>query len=184
MRNGEYRFGLRINPAVGLGYALGQLSIAGFSLGVGAVLFTMKVEPGSTVAVFGLGGIGLATGSTITLTGLDAVNFASAQVMSGQHFGYRLRLNRGHGLVTHLGNGTRQRTFSFVLQCSGSFFSWQIPLPFGPRQPGQFSATAANVETATNKLAAACRISVGRFAVNRVARGISDSELINRVAPP
>ena len=27
--------------------------------GIGAVAFTMKVEPGSTVAVFGLGGIGL-----------------------------------------------------------------------------------------------------------------------------
>ena len=31
----------------------------GVTTGVGAVLFTMKVEPGSTVAVFGLGGIGL-----------------------------------------------------------------------------------------------------------------------------
>ena len=31
----------------------------GVTTGVGAVAFTMKVEPGSTVAVFGLGGIGL-----------------------------------------------------------------------------------------------------------------------------
>jgi S-(hydroxymethyl)glutathione dehydrogenase/alcohol dehydrogenase len=31
----------------------------GVTTGIGAVIFTMKVEPGSTVAVFGLGGIGL-----------------------------------------------------------------------------------------------------------------------------
>jgi S-(hydroxymethyl)glutathione dehydrogenase / alcohol dehydrogenase len=31
----------------------------GVTTGLGAVMFTMKVEPGSTVAVFGLGGIGL-----------------------------------------------------------------------------------------------------------------------------
>lgn len=31
----------------------------GVTTGIGAVVFTMKVEPGSTVAVFGLGGIGL-----------------------------------------------------------------------------------------------------------------------------
>jgi S-(hydroxymethyl)glutathione dehydrogenase/alcohol dehydrogenase len=31
----------------------------GVTTGIGAVAFTMKVEPGSTVAVFGLGGIGL-----------------------------------------------------------------------------------------------------------------------------
>src|SRR5690606_20213309 len=31
----------------------------GVTTGIGAVVFTMKVEAGSTVAVFGLGGIGL-----------------------------------------------------------------------------------------------------------------------------
>lgn len=31
----------------------------GVTTGIGAVIFTMKVEPGATVAVFGLGGIGL-----------------------------------------------------------------------------------------------------------------------------
>src|SRR6266849_9182363 len=38
------------------------------------------------------------------------------------------------------GNGTRQETFSFVLQWSGRFFSAARPLPSGPRQPGQFAA--------------------------------------------
>src|SRR5206468_8857436 len=38
------------------------------------------------------------------------------------------------------GNGTRQRTLSLVLQCSGRFFSEQTPVPCGPRQAGQFSA--------------------------------------------
>jgi hypothetical protein len=44
------------------------------------------------------------------------------------------------------GNDTRQRTFSFVLQRSGRFFSAATPLPSGPRHAGQF---AADTETAS-----------------------------------
>src|SRR5688572_22683743 len=40
------------------------------------------------------------------------------------------------------GTGTRQATFSFVLQRSGRFFSLATPLPPGPRKPGQFAAHA------------------------------------------
>jgi len=40
------------------------------------------------------------------------------------------------------GSGTRQHTFSFVLQWSGRFFSVAMPLPSGPRHPGQFAAVA------------------------------------------
>src|SRR5688572_7690848 len=45
------------------------------------------------------------------------------------------------------GNGTRQATFSFVLQRSGRFFSLATPLPPGPRKPGQFAAQADEVRT-------------------------------------
>ena len=40
------------------------------------------------------------------------------------------------------GSGTRQRTFSFVVQCSGKFFSVQTPVPKGPRHADQLSARA------------------------------------------
>jgi hypothetical protein len=39
------------------------------------------------------------------------------------------------------GNAARQRTFSFVLQWSGKFFSAATPAPSGPRQAGQFAAS-------------------------------------------
>lgn len=47
----------KINPAAPLDKAC--LLGCGITTGIGAVLNTAKVEPGSTVAVFGLGGIGL-----------------------------------------------------------------------------------------------------------------------------
>src|SRR6185503_7857187 len=40
------------------------------------------------------------------------------------------------------GRGTRQRTFVFVSQRSGRFFSDVIPEPSGPRQAGQLAAGA------------------------------------------
>ena len=43
----------------------------GVTTGIGAVLFTAKVEPGSTVAVFGLGGIGLNVIQGARLVGAD-----------------------------------------------------------------------------------------------------------------
>src|SRR3974390_1671099 len=42
--------------------------------------------------------------------------------------------------LPRLGNGTRQETFSFVLQRSGRLLSAARPLPCGPRHPGQFAA--------------------------------------------
>ncbi len=45
----------------------------GVTTGVGAVLFTAKVEPGSTVAVFGLGGIGLNVIQGARLVGADRI---------------------------------------------------------------------------------------------------------------
>ncbi len=45
----------------------------GVTTGVGAVAFTMQVEPGSTVAVFGLGGIGLNVIQGARLIGADRI---------------------------------------------------------------------------------------------------------------
>ena len=45
----------------------------GVTTGIGAVAFTMKVEPGSTVAVFGLGGIGLNVIQGARLAGADMI---------------------------------------------------------------------------------------------------------------
>ena len=45
----------------------------GVTTGIGAVVFTAKVEPGSTVAVFGLGGIGLNVVQGARLVGADRV---------------------------------------------------------------------------------------------------------------
>jgi S-(hydroxymethyl)glutathione dehydrogenase/alcohol dehydrogenase len=45
----------------------------GVTTGVGAVAFTMQVEPGSTVAVFGLGGIGLNVIQGARMVGADRI---------------------------------------------------------------------------------------------------------------
>jgi len=45
----------------------------GVTTGIGAVVFTAKVEPGSTVAVFGLGGIGLNVVQGARLVGADRI---------------------------------------------------------------------------------------------------------------
>lgn len=45
----------------------------GVTTGIGAVLFTAKVEPGSTVAVFGLGGIGLNVIQGAKMVGADRI---------------------------------------------------------------------------------------------------------------
>jgi S-(hydroxymethyl)glutathione dehydrogenase/alcohol dehydrogenase len=45
----------------------------GVTTGVGAVLFTAKVEPGATVAVFGLGGIGLNVIQGAKMVGADKI---------------------------------------------------------------------------------------------------------------
>jgi len=45
----------------------------GVTTGVGAVAFQMKVEPGSTVAVFGLGGIGLNVIQGARMVGADRI---------------------------------------------------------------------------------------------------------------
>lgn len=61
----------RINPAA----PLDKVCLLGCSIttGIGAVLNTAKVRPGSTVAVFGLGGIGLAVIQGAVMAGADRI---------------------------------------------------------------------------------------------------------------
>ncbi|MEM1403187.1 MAG: S-(hydroxymethyl)glutathione dehydrogenase/class III alcohol dehydrogenase [Pseudomonadota bacterium] len=62
----------------------------GVTTGVGAVAFTMKVEPGSTVAVFGLGGIGLNVIQGAKMVGagrIIGVDLNSDRDALGRHFG-------------------------------------------------------------------------------------------------
>lgn len=62
----------------------------GVTTGIGAVAFTMKVEPGSTVAVFGLGGIGLNVIQGARLVGASriiGVDTNPAKEALGRQFG-------------------------------------------------------------------------------------------------
>ena len=62
----------------------------GVTTGIGAVAFTMKVEPGSTVAVFGLGGIGLNVlqgAKMVGATRIIGVDLNPAKVPLAEKFG-------------------------------------------------------------------------------------------------
>src|SRR5262245_1092710 len=66
----------------------------------------------------------------------------------------RIRLPQAIGVeLPRSGNGTRQATFSFVLQRSGRFFSAATPLPPGPRHPGQFAPGTGEVSATNPKTA-------------------------------
>lgn len=62
----------------------------GVTTGIGAVIFTMKVEQGATVAVFGLGGIGLNVIQGARLAGADkiiGVDLNNDRMILGEQFG-------------------------------------------------------------------------------------------------
>ena len=69
----------------------------GVTTGVGAVLNTAQVEPGSTVAVFGAGGVGLAAIQGARIAGarmiiaVDVVERSSPRPRAGRH-AHRRRL--------------------------------------------------------------------------------------------
>jgi len=70
----------------------------GVTTGVGAVAFTMKVEPGSTVAVFGLGGIGLNVIQGARMVGADriiGVDLNPAKAELARRFGMTDFVNPG-----------------------------------------------------------------------------------------
>ena len=76
----------------------------GVTTGVGAVLFTMKVEPGSTVAVFGLGGIGLNViqgAAMVSASRIIGVDINPSRVELAKQFGMTDLVNpKDHDNVT------------------------------------------------------------------------------------
>jgi S-(hydroxymethyl)glutathione dehydrogenase/alcohol dehydrogenase len=79
----------------------------GVTTGIGAVAFTMKVEPGSTVAVFGLGGIGLNViqgAKMVGATRIIGVDLNSDREALGRHFGMTDFVNPSEceNLVDHI----------------------------------------------------------------------------------
>ena len=79
----------------------------GVTTGIGAVAFTMKVEPGSTVAVFGLGGIGLNViqgAKMVGATRIIGVDLNPEREALGRHFGMTDFINPSacDNLVDHI----------------------------------------------------------------------------------
>jgi S-(hydroxymethyl)glutathione dehydrogenase / alcohol dehydrogenase len=86
----------------------------GVTTGIGAVLNTAKVEPGSKCVVFGLGGIGLNVIQGLRLAGADmivGVDLNNAKKQWGERFGMTHFVNPkevGSDLVAHLVNMTKR----------------------------------------------------------------------------
>ena len=68
----------KINPAAPLDKAC--LLGCGVTTGIGAVLNTAKVEAGSTVAVFGLGGVGLSCIQGAVMAGAERIRSEERRV--------------------------------------------------------------------------------------------------------
>jgi S-(hydroxymethyl)glutathione dehydrogenase/alcohol dehydrogenase len=80
----------------------------GVTTGIGAVMYTAKVEPGANVVVFGLGGIGLNVVQGAKIAGADkiiGVDINPAREALGKTYGMTHFVNPedvGDGLVAHL----------------------------------------------------------------------------------
>ncbi len=79
--------------------------------GAGIVLNTLKVQPGNSVAIFGVGGIGL---SAVLAAGLMNATPAIAVDV----FDYKLKLARDVG-ATHLINASQEDPLATILQITG-----------------------------------------------------------------
>ena len=94
----------------------------GVTTGIGAVLFTAKVEPGSTVAVFGLGGIGLNVIQGARLVGADriiGIDLNPARAGLGEKFGMTDFINPAEtddvvGAIVDLTNGGVDYSFECI----------------------------------------------------------------------
>ncbi len=94
----------------------------GVTTGIGAVLFTAKVEPGSTVAVFGLGGIGLNVIQGARLVGADriiGIDLNPARASLGAKFGMTDFINPAEtddvvGAIVDLTNGGVDYSFECI----------------------------------------------------------------------
>ena len=103
----------------------------GVTTGIGAVLNTAKVEPGSTSVVFGLGGIGLNVIQGLRLAGADmiiGVDINAAKKQWGERFGMTHFINPkelGGDLVAHLVNITKRGAdqiggADYTFDCTGN----------------------------------------------------------------
>jgi len=103
----------------------------GVTTGIGAVLNTAKVEPGSKCVVFGLGGIGLNVIQGLRLAGADmivGVDINGAKKEWGERFGMTHFVNAkeaGADLVAHLVNMTKRGAdqiggADYTFDCTGN----------------------------------------------------------------
>jgi S-(hydroxymethyl)glutathione dehydrogenase / alcohol dehydrogenase len=103
----------------------------GVTTGIGAVLNTAKVEPGSSSVVFGLGGIGLNVIQGLRLAGADmiiGVDINPAKKQWGERFGMTHFVNPkevGGDLVAHLVNMTKRGAdqiggADYTFDCTGN----------------------------------------------------------------
>lgn len=97
----------------------------GVTTGIGAVIFTARVEPGANVVVFGLGGIGLNVVQGARMAGADmivGVDINPARAELGRRFGMTHFVDpceHGAGLVAHLVELTRGGA-DYSFECIGS----------------------------------------------------------------
>jgi S-(hydroxymethyl)glutathione dehydrogenase/alcohol dehydrogenase len=103
----------------------------GVTTGIGAVLNTARVEPGSKVVVFGLGGIGLNVIQGLRLVGADmiiGVDINNAKKEWGERFGMTHFVNpkeAGGDLVAYLVNITKRGAdqiggADYTFDCTGN----------------------------------------------------------------
>src|SRR5450755_3457024 len=103
----------------------------GVTTGIGAVIFTAKVEPGANVVVFGLGGIGLNVLQGLRLAGADmiiGVDINNDRKAWGERFGMTHFVNPkdlGTDLVPHLVDMTKSGAdqiggADYTFDCTGN----------------------------------------------------------------
>ena len=120
----------------------------GVTTGIGAVLNTAKVEPGSKCVVFGLGGIGLNVIQGLRLAGADmiiGVDINNAKKQWGERFGMTHFVNPkevGSDLVAHLVNMTKRGAdqiggADYTFDCTGNVTVMRQALEASHRGWGQ-----------------------------------------------
>src|SRR2546430_6492250 len=120
----------------------------GVATGIGAVLNTAKVEPGSKCIVFGLGGIGLNVVQGLRLAGADmiiGVDLNNAKKQWGERFGMTHFVNPkevGSDLVGHLVNMTKRGAdqiggADYTFDCTGNVTVMRQALEASHRGWGQ-----------------------------------------------
>ena len=135
----------------------------GVTTGIGAVIFTAKVEPGANVVVFGLGGIGLNVIQGLKLASADmiiGVDLNNSKKEWGERFGMTHFVNPkeiGGDLVPYLVNLTKHGAdqiggADYTFDCTGNITVMRQALEACHRGWGQsiiIGVAAAGAEIAT-----------------------------------